>query len=196
MEEKPKVYREDFLEVLTALHADFLWINRGMLVDNDYKRIESDWQDAVRMVGFKIGDDVLTDFKRGIYFNIPNAYFKYLNSITIEEYKNIKAYFIWKERESVRHDDQDSDKEDYLKACSFLPEEEYLMKEGKIHPLSTLLDYISAVTKEARHKKQVVEETGLEKPSTLFEKELSNREVKIGKGKLSDIKRVLKNGLE
>lgn len=198
MDKKIKFFSEKDLELLTQLHAQIAWIIKGSLLDDNSMRLAADWYQAKQIVGFKLGDNILQEFRENYFFPIPKYYNKYLKKITIDEYKRYKAYFIWLDKYGTEID-YNSSVQNYLEACSYLPNEESLKHKGKLKDSSPLLDYINATNKVKSNLEEINEQQFLDsktKPSILYVNSLSSRALKSGEGKIFDIKKVLKKGID
>ena len=138
-----EVYLKRELEMFTMVWATLLWHERGCIEDGDINREKVDFMDAKRFVGFLVGDQVLENFVEEKSFPIPDYYFDYLNSLSVDEYKKIKAYLIWQKGGKIRDNNYDRQREDYLKACCFLPNEELIKEKGRVTPTKTLTKYVT-----------------------------------------------------
>lgn len=114
---EPKTFTQVGINLLHEAAATILWFERGKTTTYDYDRINRDWLDARRIVGFKLADAILTGCQNGICYSIPTDYFSYLSSISILEFKKLKAYFLWLHcHDGVPKSDEESESI-YLDAC-------------------------------------------------------------------------------
>jgi hypothetical protein len=105
------------IEILHEALANITWIRRGMIVDDDFQRMNRDWLYARRIVGYKLADEILKGCKNGICYSVPDYYFPYLNCISLNEFKEIKAYLIWVQNRNRWRLSDDETKVNYLYAC-------------------------------------------------------------------------------
>lgn len=129
---------EKDLSTLTEANAILLWGEKGFIRDNDIKRINGDWYDAKRFVAFMLADKIVELCKKRMTFIIPPYYYPYLHNIGLEEYKKIKAYFIWKRNGGQIPDDE---LKNYYPVCNELSNIFFNNKLKNI-PLISFEEYI------------------------------------------------------
>lgn len=110
-------YSEETVSVMHQMQSQFLWLKRGMKVDKDKSRMDKDWNDARKFVGYSLANNLIQACKNGSCDRIPSFYVPYLSAISIEEFKEMKAYFIWKDKYDGCDADDDLKKRIYLEAC-------------------------------------------------------------------------------
>ena len=145
MDEKITLHTEEGLQALNFVWARLLWISRGAVRNNDVARINADFLDAKKIVGFILADGLLRSFFEGSHLELHRYYFDYLESLNIEEFKQIKAYTIWERNGEIINDDIGRMKGDYLEACTILPDEEKLSEREPAKPPASLMEYINSM---------------------------------------------------
>ena len=99
------------------MQSQILWLKRGMKEDKDKGRMDRDWNDARKFVGYRLADDLIRECEKGKCDRIPPYYYSYLSAISVEEFKNMKAYFLWRERYEGEDVSDDVAREIYFEAC-------------------------------------------------------------------------------
>lgn len=154
MNGQEEVYSQRELEMFNMVWARLLWHERGCIEDGDINREKTDFMDARRFVGFLVAEQVLENFVKEKSFPIPDYYFDYLNSVSVDEYKKIKAYMIWMNKGAIRDGNYERQREDYMKACTFLPNEELIKKKGRATPSKTIAEYVTDTDRVNKNKIQ------------------------------------------
>ena len=58
-------YSEETVSAMHQMQSQFLWLKRGMKVDHDKERMDKDWIDARRFVGYTLADDLIHECEDG-----------------------------------------------------------------------------------------------------------------------------------
>ena len=122
------------------VYASLIWFRRGQIIDDDYNRINKDWLDARRIVGYKLADDILDGCKKGTCYSVPQYYLPYLSSLSINEFKEIKSYLMWEKLSKTIPVKQLNAKSIYLDAC----------KEVEQHKINCKCSYDEEIPKNIR----------------------------------------------
>ncbi len=111
-------------EVLTALHEAAAL---GVCTDRQESRSEvvgvNEWLEGHHLVSKKIASrmgDLLADNNEGVV--VARQMLRYLQSISLEEYKAIRAYLNWEERGGVIDEPESGKAQDWFAACNMVRE--------------------------------------------------------------------------
>ena len=111
------VVSEEIVGVLHKIYARILWFERGGIDKYDLHRMNCDWLDARRIVGYKLADEVIKECESGSCHPIPDHYFSYLSAISLNEFKAIKAYLMWEARYEGVDVPEATTESIYLESC-------------------------------------------------------------------------------
>ena len=145
-------YSETSLIALNIAWARIFWINRGAIKDNNFDRMRVDFLDARRTICFLVADAILENFLNGYPFEIPEYYFPYLSRISLQEYKDIKAYTIWEGKGETIDDNIERMNRDYLEGCSIIPAKKLMVGREKPHISDKFIKYINTVAEDDKIK--------------------------------------------
>ena len=86
-------YSEETVSVMHEMQSQILWLKRGMKEDKDKGRMDRDWNDARKFVGYRLADDLIRECEKGKCDRIPPYYYSYLSAISVEEFKEHEGLF-------------------------------------------------------------------------------------------------------
>jgi hypothetical protein len=108
---RPTIFRENpgyltdsglsfILNNLVEKQARIFWHINGCMQDNNFKRIDDDWFNAKRFIGFMIAEHLIEccQDRKCAKILLHPEYKEYLNCLSIEEFLRHRAYFIWHDR--------------------------------------------------------------------------------------------------
>ena len=145
-------YSLSSLQGLNWAWAKILWIERGAIEDANTTRIQDDYLDARRIVGFILADHILESCNNGICPELPEYYYEYLNALSVDEYKKNKAYVIWENNGRIVDEDKERIARDYYEACSLLPWKQTAAYKCQATIIEPLLAYIKDKKKVNKSK--------------------------------------------
>lgn len=90
------------LQMVTEKLAGIIWHFRGRQVDTDYNRVNNDYHDAKRLLGYLLADRIIQDCllpkgeeRRDCLVYLREEFMPYLVCLSLEEFVRFRAYFIW-----------------------------------------------------------------------------------------------------
>lgn len=118
---------ENILREFHGIYADLISIRNPKSDD------KSNWYEAKRIIGYKCADDIINsckscNTKQSNCHLFPTHYYDYLNSLSVDEFKKMKAYFIWKKNGGEISNEKSKIDKDYLDACNEIT---FLVKSNK-----------------------------------------------------------------
>jgi hypothetical protein len=140
------MYSNEAINDLHQVWASYLWITRGAIDDYDESRKKKDYLDARRIVASILANSIFEGNRKGIAPPVPKYYFDYLSSLSISEFKRIKAYNIWEMHGKVINDDVERIVGDYYTACSYLPCNEYWQHDFDSYDVTMWLNDNRSIT--------------------------------------------------
>ncbi len=112
-------YSKEVIPMLNDIYATLLWKERNSIIDGDFNRMNNDFLDARRTIGCKLMDDIISECGKedAACHQIPEHYFPYLCSISLMEFKKMKAYYLWTVKYGRSEISDDQKNKIYLEAC-------------------------------------------------------------------------------
>lgn len=110
------------LKQLVEYQAKIFWLCRGAKYDNNFERINTDYYDAKRYVGYLIADTMIHKCLNGelegdCFSYISEEFIDYLKVISVEEYIRTTSYFSWlKNKGAIINNDRHRMDNDYFEA--------------------------------------------------------------------------------
>ena len=112
-------FSEQVIPMLNDIYALMLWKDRDARIDQDLDRMRNDYLDARRIIGCKLADEIMENCntENAVCRDMPEHYFPYLCSISLMEFKEMKAYFLWAEKYGRAHVSEKIKRQIFLEAC-------------------------------------------------------------------------------
>lgn len=113
------------LSDLVQKQAKTYWHLNGCTVDNNQERIDNDWFNAKRFLGYMIAENLIQSCKdhQCAKVLLKHEFKEYLNILSVEEFIRFRAYLIWNDRNNGKdwsQKDADKSNDDYFKAAKVI----------------------------------------------------------------------------
>ncbi|MDA8240884.1 MAG: hypothetical protein M0Z67_11025 [Nitrospiraceae bacterium] len=149
----------DRLKIITEDQAYIYWLKKGAVQNYDKGRMDNDYYDGKRYIGFLLAESIIEACKRNElgedcldYLHVD--FFEYLRCITLEEYIRIRAFLAWERDGGMENNDHDRMTSDYYSSMDCVQNTmwnckgrrtEQLMKKKSMHLIRS---YFLALNRE------------------------------------------------